>query len=74
MREIWQNSRQAYLHTRGDCEDHAIILADWLIALGHDARVVLGNHRGGGHAWVVLFQDGREMILEATSKKANQGY
>lgn len=69
MAEIWQNSRQAYLYTRGDCEDHAIILADWLIAEGHTARVVLGTYRDGGHAWVVLFKDGKEYILEATDKR-----
>lgn len=69
MSEIWQNSRQAYLNTRGDCEDHALILADWLISMGHDARVVLGNYKNGGHAWVVLFYDNKEYILEATNKR-----
>jgi len=67
--EIWQNSRQAYAYTRGDCEDHAIILADWLIAMGHNARVVLGKYKNGGHAWVVLFKNNKEYILEATSKR-----
>ena len=67
--EVWQNSRQAFYYTRGDCEDHAIILADWLIDLGHDARVVVGTYKGGGHAWVVLFKNGSEYLLEATSKR-----
>ena len=67
--EIWQNSRQAYKYTRGDCEDHAIILADWLISMGHDARVVLGKYKNGGHAWVVLYHQNIEYILEATSKQ-----
>jgi len=67
--EVWQNSRQAFYYTRGDCEDHALILADWLISLGHDARVVVGAYKGGGHAWVVLFKDGSEYLLEATSKR-----
>ena len=69
MAEIWQNSRQGFLYSRGDCEDHAIVLADWLIAMGHDARVVLGKHRDSGHAWVVLFKDGKEYLLEATTKR-----
>ena len=69
MAEIWQNSRQAYAYTRGDCEDHALILADWLIAMGLKARVVLGKYKNGGHAWVVLFKDGKEYILEATTKR-----
>ena len=69
MIEIWQNSRQAYAYSRGDCEDHAIILTDWLIALGYNARVVLGKYKNGGHAWVVLFFDGQEYILESTNKR-----
>lgn len=69
LKDVWQNSRQAFLATRGDCEDHAVILADWLIDQGHDARVVLGHYKQGGHAWVVLIEDGREYLLEATSKQ-----
>lgn len=70
MQEIWQNSQQGFYNSRGDCEDHAIVLADWLIGLGHDARVVLGKHKNEGHAWVVLFKDGKEYVLEATDKRA----
>jgi hypothetical protein len=66
--EVWQTSREAYAFARGDCEDHALILADWLMAMGEDARVVLGDYRGGGHAWVVLFKNGKEYLLEATKK------
>lgn len=69
--EMWQNSRQAFFYPRGDCEDHALILADWLISMDEDARVAVGTYRGGGHAWVVLFKDGSEYLLEATSKKKN---
>jgi len=66
--DVWQNSSQAYTFTRGDCEDHAIALADWLICMGYDARVVIGKHHGGGHAWVVLLHNGEEFLLEATRK------
>jgi hypothetical protein len=69
LADVWQNSRQAFFYTRGDCEDHAIILADWLISMGLDARVVLGEYHGEGHAWVVLLVDGKEYLLEATGKK-----
>lgn len=71
--EVWQTSRQAYIYTRGDCEDHAIALADWLIDMGEDARVALGKYDGGGHAWVVLIKDGQEYILEATQKNGLAG-
>ncbi len=66
--DVWQTSRQAYRITRGDCEDHAIALADWLISMGNDARVVVGTYKSEGHAWVVLLKDGKEFILEATQK------
>jgi len=69
LQDVWQNSKQAFHYTRGDCEDHAIILADWLISMGVDARVVVGSHRGQGHAWVVYFRDGKAYLLEATSKR-----
>lgn len=67
--EIWQTSSQAFKYTRGDCEDHAIALADWLIEMGEDARVVIGKYKKVGHAWVVLFKNNKEYILEATQKR-----
>jgi len=67
--DVWQTSRQAYHLPEGDCEDHAIALADWLIGLGLDARVALGTWRGGGHAWVVVLSGERTYLLEATHKQ-----
>ncbi len=72
LKDVWQNSRQAYYYTRGDCEDHAMILADWLIEMGIDARVVLGRHKEQGHAWVVFMRNGKVFLLEATSKKKSR--
>lgn len=69
LKDVWQNSQQAYYYTRGDCEDHALILADWLIEMGLDARVVLGNYKEEGHAWVVFILNGKAYLLEATSKR-----
>ena len=69
LEDVWQTSRQAFVNTRGDCEDHAILLADWLIGSGFEARVVVGRIPTGGHAWVVAFMDGQEFLLEATSKR-----
>ena len=72
-KEVWQTAKESYVKLRGDCEDHAILLADWLIGLGYDARVVLGSVSSKGknpvgHAWVVLLNDGNEYLLEATKK------
>lgn len=72
--DVWQNSAQAWVHLRGDCEDHAMILADWLLAEGFDARVVLGSYRGEGHAWVVAFLQGQVYLLEATDKQAGKSW
>ncbi|GHA15863.1 hypothetical protein GCM10008090_26880 [Arenicella chitinivorans] len=69
MTDIWQNSEQAYYYGHGDCEDHAVLLADWLIGLGYDARVVIGEIPQGGHAWVVLFMADNTYVLEATDKR-----
>ncbi|SEA12394.1 transglutaminase-like domain-containing protein [Microbulbifer marinus] len=74
LADIWQTSRQAFYQKRGDCEDHAILLADWLIELGVDARVALGTHNGQGHAWVVAIVDNREYLLEATSKRRQSSW
>ena len=74
LRDIWQTSRQAFMNTRGDCEDHAIVLADWLETLGYDARVVVGRIDSGGHAWVVVDVDGKMFLLEATSKKKRRNW
>lgn len=74
LNEIWQNSAQAYLNTRGDCEDHALLLTDWLIESGVDARVVLGDYKGEGHAWVVAFMEGEAFLLEATSKRRHRSW
>ena len=69
LADVWQNSIQAFYYTRGDCEDHAIALADWLIEMGCHARVVLGDYNGNGHAWVILFHEGQTYLLEATNKR-----
>ncbi|WP_299264659.1 hypothetical protein [uncultured Psychrosphaera sp.] len=72
--ELWQNSAQAFKSLRGDCEDHAIALADWLISEGVDARVAIGKYEGGGHAWVVAFKNSQAFLLEATSKRVGKSW
>jgi hypothetical protein len=67
-RDVWQTSQGAFLRGKGDCEDHSVLLADWLIDMGLDARVVLGDYRGRGHAWVVVLDEDKFYLLEPTSK------
>jgi predicted transglutaminase-like cysteine proteinase len=74
FKEVWQNSREAFINTRGDCEDHALALTDWLIEIGIDARVVLGSYKNQGHAWVVVFLESGVFLLESTSKQKNKSW
>ncbi len=67
-RDIWFNSAETFNRRTGDCEDSSILLADWLISLGYDARVAVGSIKGAGHAWVII-QDNQTknwFLLEST--------
>ena len=66
--DVWQTSQGAFIRGKGDCEDHSVLLADWLIDMGLDARVVLGDYKSRGHAWVVVLDNGEFYLLEPTSK------
>jgi hypothetical protein len=70
-RDSWQTARETMDRGTGDCEDSSILLADWLISLGFNARVALGyvwtGHGMGGHAWVVVREEDADYILESTA-------
>ena len=74
FKEVWQSSKEAFYNTRGDCEDHALALTDWLIEMSLDARVVLGSYKNDGHAWVVIFMKDDVFLLESTSKQKNKNW
>jgi len=65
--DTWQLSFETWNYKNGDCEDSSILLTDWLIARGFDARVVIGTTGDGeGHAWCVVRLNGTAYILETT--------
>lgn len=65
----WQTALETQIRGKGDCEDSAIYLVDWLLARGYDARVALGRYGDiGGHAWCVVRLDEVEYLLETTSE------
>ncbi len=67
QRDSWQTPVETHRYANGDCEDTSILLADWLISRGFDARVALGRtDRYDGHAWCVVELDGEQYILETT--------
>lgn len=73
-KDVWQDSYESFKNIYGDCEDHSILLADWLIQMGYDARVIVGKYKDSGHAWVVVFEDEKVYLLEATSKRKESDF
>ncbi len=72
-KDSWQRPSETYSFRNGDCEDTALLLADWLISRGFNARVAIGNAVGeGGHAWCVVELEGRQYILETTLAKTSK--
>lgn len=69
-KDSWQRPSETYSFRNGDCEDTSLLLADWLISRGFNARVAIGDAVGqGGHAWCVVDLDGRQYVLETTLAK-----
>ncbi len=65
--DSWQTSLETQRRGKGDCEDSAIFLCDWLLSRGFQARVALGKYGDmGGHAWCVVKLDDKEYLLEST--------
>ena len=73
--EAWQTSKQITKRLRGDCEDHAILLADWLNMTQFKAFVECGkykvNRKWEGHCWVVYASNNQELLIESTQKEEN---
>jgi hypothetical protein len=66
-RDAWQTSLETMVRGRGDCEDSSILLADWLISRGFEARVAIGRYGDvGQHAWCVVRVEGVDYLLEST--------
>jgi predicted transglutaminase-like cysteine proteinase len=65
--DAWQTGLETQVMGKGDCEDTSILLADWLLSRGFQARVALGRYaERGGHAWVVVRLDEKDYLLEST--------
>ena len=74
--DTWQTSAQVWTNKVGDCEDHAILLADWLHSNGFEARVVIGQDKKQNisHAFVELNYSSRSLLLEAVDKSNKPDY
>jgi predicted transglutaminase-like cysteine proteinase len=78
--DVWQLPAELVRQGSGDCEDHAVLVVDWLIEKGFDARMVDGYMgsvaTGNGHAWAVVFNPKIKdfVAIEATSKRFIKTY
>jgi len=72
--EVWQMPDETLKRGLGDCEDSSFLLCSLLLALGINARVVFGEHKGKGHAWVEAWFDSTGGILETTSGQPFTGF
>lgn len=71
--DVWQTAAETWSFRAGDCEDHSILLASWLIAEGYDVRLAAGEmqkdpEEWGGHCWVALRLSNVEYLIESTLK------
>lgn len=72
--EVWAMPDETLKRGLGDCEDSSFLLCSLLHSLGVDARVVFGEHKGQGHAWVEAWINGAGGILETTSDQPFTGF
>jgi len=69
--DSWNLPAETLRRGTGDCEDTSLLLAQLLLDRGYEARVVLGKHRGQGHAWCVLRLEGQSYLLESTTSRSD---
>ncbi len=72
--EVWSMPDETLKRGLGDCEDTSFLLCSLLLALGINAHVVFGEHKGKGHAWVEAWFDSTGGILETTSGQPFTGF
>ena len=64
--DYWQPPEHFERTKKGDCDDFALWTWRQFLALGYDARFVVGRagRYGIGHAWVEFFKDGSCFLVE----------
>ena len=67
-KDFWEPPDIFERRRTGDCEDHAIWAWRQLYELGYKTRLVLGKCHNKGHAWVLVFTNGRAYLMEPTFK------
>ena len=64
--DSWQPPEDFERTKRGDCDDFTLWMWRQFLALGYDARFVVGRHGryGIGHAWVEFFENRKCFLVE----------
>jgi predicted transglutaminase-like cysteine proteinase len=73
-KDVWLTGKELFTRRIGDCEDYAILLADWMIKNNWDARIALGTLNNISHAWVLLRVNKKDYILDGTKKSLFSQY
>ena len=71
-KDYWQPPDEFEKNKRGDCDCFALWTWREFLALGFDARFVLGRsgRYGEGHAWVQFAKDGKHFLVDPTWARA----
>lgn len=66
-RDYWMPPEEFERRKQGDCDDFALWTWRQLLAMGYDARFVVGRSGGyaSGHAWVTYTNAERTFLVEA---------
>ena len=65
-KDYWMTPEEFEKRKKGDCDDFALWTWRQLLAMGYNARFVVGHsgRYGSGHAWVTFTEDGRTFLVE----------
>jgi hypothetical protein len=65
-KDYWMTPEEFEKRKKGDCDDFALWTWRQLLAMGYDARFVVGHsgRYGSGHAWVTFTENGRTFLVE----------
>ena len=67
--DFWQFPFETEYLRGGDCEDSSILRSLWARNLGFNVKLALGFWGEVGHAFPLLYENGKIYVVEATSNK-----
>ena len=66
-KDYWMPPQEFEKRKKGDCDDFALWTWRQLLAMGYEARFVVGEagRYGNGHAWVTFTENGQTFLVES---------